>query len=875
MGWLREFMSQAGQRSFGELARQALAHPDWPEDTRAQPRSLETILGRLDRSEDTDWLLERPGVQQVLASLLKVTVAEIRTILVGATGPRPNFNRLRLDDVRVARSFELPHEPLPPTIPERVSLPATWTRCCWTADHGAGFSLVGQWLMARGLAQAQAIDTEERLQQLPKAGPPLYLEVPFEIAAKFRSIWGGTQPLCLAIATPDDPAAVAQALPDFELLHSTPIVECLEQIVDWVLFRLAGRPILKRQGLLDWLRQMPLNWGVLMTLGDTLGFIGACLDGLIEPTASISKEDLLRQWMRERTDSLARERHRDVASLREALPDALVDIAQSALVDDSRPLLIARTIEEWLALVPEQLRRGPDIDWLTTRLVSENLPMRKPDLERAAKALPPGAHRIIVALRELSVLRPIAESRFAIRPHFVARLVHSIARDRIAASAPVFWGEGLLRAAARAELLPALQARAYRHPEALAEDVIEQVDLVNPALVGAFEGSFVVLGLAVLSGIDLGEQTSASLLREQSALLLTDVAELPCPRLRPSQPAGLADLPGTFFLAAWALSEQSRVHPEPLPPALDPWQSAALPPEWPALLDSVVESIRGALVARPLWFAGAIRLLDRIRQSIGANAGPDQRPHVLFLAGALLDAAELGVLEWSQIEELLPCPWQLQFLLASAKLRGIGTEQLIQAVVAAWLESSRPSSGMVLFTQWAADFCRYAPAAVIGGLLADPACELTPASLGELPLSAYEAWIDARHATVLESELPWQLVPLSIAERALQSDPPRRDSVFVIVWQRFPDLAMRQVERSRTVAPTLAARWLHLAPLAQASAIAKYADLCAWRNASEVVTAELGRLMHLAVAARVLDWPLAYDCLNQLQALRHRLEERA
>src|SRR5512138_978746 len=103
MGWLREFMSQSDLRSFGELARAALAHPEWPKDTKAQPRSLEAILGRLDRREDLDWLMDRPGIQQVLGSLLQISVAEIRSIVMDPLPTRPTVTRLRLDDLRAAK----------------------------------------------------------------------------------------------------------------------------------------------------------------------------------------------------------------------------------------------------------------------------------------------------------------------------------------------------------------------------------------------------------------------------------------------------------------------------------------------------------------------------------------------------------------------------------------------------------------------------------------------------------------------------------------------------------------------------------------------------------------------------------------------------
>jgi hypothetical protein len=876
MGWLRQFMAQAGLRSFGEVARQALAHPEWPEDTKAQPRSLEAILGRLDRREDIDWLADRPGVQQILASLLGVSVAEIRTILLETPGLRQTVNRLRFDDLRSARSFDLPQESLPPSIPEQVGLPATWPRCCWVAKPGAGFGLVAQWLVARGLAQTKTVETRDDLLLLPRTGPPLYVEIRPELVAAFANEWEGTQPLCLAVACQTDPVPVHRQLAGFVPLVSTPIAECLDQAIDWALFRIAGRQSPQRQPLREWLRGAPLAWGLLETLGDILGLIGACLDAAVVPTDASTKDKLLRQWMAHRTDDLARERHRDTTTLRGALPELLVEMAQTVLLDDAQSFLAARTIDEWLALVPEQHRRGPDIDWLTVHLVSNNLPMRKPDLERAAQRLPPGAHRIVVALRELLILRPTSPTRFAVRPHFVGRLVQSIAKDRIASSSPHFWGEALLRPAARAELLPILLARATAQPESLADKALEHVDLENPALVGALETSFVLVGLALLGGVDVSEQLASALLQEQAALMLTDATPIPCQRTAPSEPAGLIDLEGTFLLAAWALSEHSSVRGEPLHPALDPWHAASLAADWSALLDSVATSVRAAMAAASPWLSGAIRLLDRIRQSLGAEVGANQQPHEFFLAGALLDAIELGVLEWSGVEDLFSHPSVSELLFTSARIRKITTERLTQAIFAAWSEASCPESGHPLLLRWPPELFVHVPAAAMARLLSNPESRLPPSAFACLTAASWQGWLDARSRLDLdrESELPFEYAPGSIVEQALQSRPPSLPAIRRIVWRRFAELAMRQVERGRTVTPMTAADWLRLAPAEQAPAVADYALRSDWHRASDVVTTELCRLMHRAVAERVSQWQTAYDCLNQVEAERHRFERR-
>ena len=81
MGWLRDLMLDAEIPSFGALARAALAHAQWPNESKAQPRSLAAMFSRFDRGTELDWIADRPSVQQVLAEVLRCPVGDVRAPL--------------------------------------------------------------------------------------------------------------------------------------------------------------------------------------------------------------------------------------------------------------------------------------------------------------------------------------------------------------------------------------------------------------------------------------------------------------------------------------------------------------------------------------------------------------------------------------------------------------------------------------------------------------------------------------------------------------------------------------------------------------------------------------------------------------------------
>ena len=171
MGWLRELMASTSPQveGYGELARRALGHSEWPADTQPQARSLAALFSKLDRGIELEWLAEREAVQRTLALILACPVELIRNAVTpDGSGTRPTA--VRWVDLPYARPLALRDEPLPPGLPAAVLAPATWRRLWWRAPPGSGRSLAGCWLEARGVARySSAVRWTEAAGGLPGA----------------------------------------------------------------------------------------------------------------------------------------------------------------------------------------------------------------------------------------------------------------------------------------------------------------------------------------------------------------------------------------------------------------------------------------------------------------------------------------------------------------------------------------------------------------------------------------------------------------------------------------------------------------------------------------------------------------------------------
>lgn len=875
MGWLRDLMSQAELRSFGDLARKALAHPDWPSDNRAQPRSLEAILGRLDRKLDLDWLADRPGVQQVLAALLNSQVAEIRTVIVGTTPAKGPVYRLRLDSLPMARSFDLQHEALPPTVPERIGLPATWNRLAWIAPSGSGASLAQKWLVSRGLAQGAYVESLEAYRALPIQGPPLFLKVDQDLALRIVEEYAQHQPVCLAVAANGPSKLDAFERHGFEILHSESATENLERLVDWALARCPQGAQARREPLLSWLSAGPQSFNILETLGDVLGCVGLALAEETGSLPPLSKEALLREWLSLRAENLAKERFRDVLALGQLLPEALLELAQVGYLDDGRALLSPRRLEDWLAMVAPQHQRGSDMNWLSAHLGAEYSTLRPRELERLAQRLPPGAHRIIVALRELGLLRPASTNSFSLRPHFFARLLHSLATERTASSQPVFWGEALLKPNTRPPLLLALQKRVAIDPESVADELLEMLDAESAPLVSALESGYVLLGLEVLTSAELSEQAAASLLEEQNALLLGDWSVLPQRRTAPLRSPLIEDSEGAFFLASFALAELCKARHKPVSVLLDPWRQTAPPSGWAQVLDAIATTVRLALEQRPRWLAGALRLLERLRQILGTGpesqiGGHSSPHHELFAAAILLDAVELGVVEVLE-PDLLQADWQLELFFETARVRERSTLAILRAL-SLLLPSAEPATLCRWLRRTPHEFWSVADPESIAPLLRAPGLDEGLIPWSELTAATWSAWSHQRLPAngAAESVVPWRHAPDSVGSNAVLSSTDLSLPVCGIVWERWPELAAGQIERHRTVRPAIAVKWLTLAPPSAIAPLAQAAMAHEWHKADSRVRNAVLQRLHEGIGLRLPGWSVAYDCLHRFETERRR-----
>ncbi|MGC4068139.1 MAG: hypothetical protein QM784_26525 [Polyangiaceae bacterium] len=884
-------MAGSGHRSFGELAREALAHQDWPEDTRAQPRSLEAIFGRLDWKEDLDWLQDRPGVQQVLAEVLRCQVSELRTVLAGSAGSQAVPTRLRFDDLPAARALELQIESPPPTIPDRVTLPGTWQKLAWIGKPGCGFSLVQHWLKARGLAQTLHVEAPEQIRALDpesRQGMPLFVEVD---CALDETLWRAIpqhRPLCLGVKSPGRREVAELESLGFETVESSEPREQLEAVVDWVLARAPHGVQSRRPQLLDWLRRYPGRWELLESLGDLIGWIGAYVESAEQGLQPKSKEDFLRRWLGLRASMLVRERLRDRAELTKTLPNVLIDsravghAGRYGLPARSSP---TRSVARARSSTASSRTRSRLACRTGQRRSATRPTARSGESGEETPAWSPPHHR--GTSRAAATQTDELES-IRITSPFLNRLLVRLAEETTVESLPVFWGEALLKPKPRASLIAALERRIKSDPEGLIQELLEIVESDSAPLVGALEASFVVAGLAVLAGAEVSESTSQSLLEEQQALLLDGLGPLPVRRTIPLAIDCVEDTEGAFYLAAFALAECGRQRHSSLSGLLDPWSQTSPPPGWDRILDAIAETLRRAVTMSPGWLPGALKMLDRLRQSIGSEIGkslgrPSTDPpatevfatestHPIFLPGTLLDAIELSVLSATDFWALVSQRWQLELFLATLSARGLAWENVADSIWNALLSATDHPRFAECLALLPEGLWRASPPTQLARVMLLPISERLEIPWKALPATAWQAWSERRQSLPQESEptAPWREIPSELGESHSRALKLPRDAIRRVIWERWPEVGIDRVEKHRTLHPSTAQAWLDAAPVEVAHALARATSLHGWHRADERVRSALRRRLHEGVAARSPGWLDAYDCLELIEIERRR-----
>jgi hypothetical protein len=702
MGWLRDLMATSDPpvASFGRLAETALAHPRWPADTQPKARSLATLFSKLDREQDLEWLVDRPDVQRVLAELMQRPLGDVQQALP-VRRPQTAGRVVSLTDVRYARELDLTKERLCPGIPLVLYEPSTWDALAWRAPSGAGRSLVGAWLTARGLATHLSVERSLDGVDVPPRGP-LFVEVESADAAIsfddwYEALGAAHRPVCIASA-----AEVPRAHTRFKVLLSPSVSSVLPELVDWVERRLGDEGNFDAERALLFMQRVALPSGAVRSLGDAIGLLGMLDEVRPRTLSGRSLDEIAESFVRARIDDSSRESTGSAWLNRNAFPALLGTVAQLVTESDRSPTA-PRTFDEWLSLVPSEHRHGVDVEWMRTALgpnsgsnsgaqaSSTGFRLRSEDVARAARKLPPGGYQLIKSLEHARLLVRDGE-QLRLRPQWLCTLLHARATDEVLSTSPVVWGETLLRPAHAARTMRALYSRALRGKLEPLYDAVELEAPENPASVAAVDAASTALGLALLAGANVPSDLVNDLLEESERTAVSLPGSVPAPRL-PHPDALGAEEPllhhGAWLLAQLALAERSELAARRR--TFNPW--SAPPGTFRQLLRDVVypslESFLSRLDARDaagsstgddtarLWTLATYALVDRLRRTSGAAA---ELPSALELPSAVCDALERGTDDGEKLSRLFQLPHGLAALGEVARGRGLSISNLSKSV---------------------------------------------------------------------------------------------------------------------------------------------------------------------------------------------------
>ncbi len=690
---------------YGELARQVLLHPEWPPDTQPQPRSLAALFSKLDRGIELEWLADRGAVQRTLALTLSCPLETLRRqVEPNKTGLYPG-GRLRFQDLPFAKPFDFREEPLPPGIPLEVTRPAQWGRSWWRAPSGSGRSLTGQWLAARGLATfVSARSWGDAVQHIPDAGPT-FVELERGDGHEALESVLARDGICVAapfLPRPAGPVAGAAAPPPWRLIESPSPAEVLAPLLVWVQARLPEDGAFDAAAAGAWLTP-PVVDGALPSLGALLGAAGALDARGVREAAGQTLTELATQFVNERLAEASSKGSSEAQWLKRFGFEVIVKLAQGALTGCDDPWIIARSRDEWIALIPTEFQQSVDTDWVRWSLSRSGGQTTVQDLERALFNVPPGAYRIVRALIEAQLLRESGPDRsLLISPEFLKHAALAEAKTQLVAEASAFsWGEALLRPHAAPSILDALYRRLSSDDFGVVDGLLELDIQSDPALVIATEASLVCLGLRVLEGAEVPVEYLVGVWDEQLRALTALPGELPRPRLLSFEAGGgfcaLAD-PAVWGLAALAVSEllgdtQGAAHA-----VLRPWRSRQVSPELVRLLDAIHAVVLRPEISELPWAAEAFSLVGRLyemNEPALEGSGPPLVPHSLagpaHVVRALL-AGEIG----TSLSSLGPHPLEMRALRAECELRRVAWPRMAQALWRAWHAQGCPEQSDAL-----------------------------------------------------------------------------------------------------------------------------------------------------------------------------------
>ncbi len=798
MGWLRDLMEQSdsGCRSYGDLARAALKSTDWPNESRMGERSLASIFSKLDRNQEADWLAERIGVQRVLSKVLGVPLDDVR----GVTGPtraapRGDVRRLRLSALRYARALDLVEEPLCPGIPSEVLTPGGYQRLFWRAPSGAGRSLVGRFLEARGLARViEAANFEAALARLPARGP-----VFLELHAQRGPLPPAPRP-GLCVAGDFEPGNAG-----WETVNSPPVDSYLGELVAWVAERVPTDGRFDAPRTLEWLRRELLGSGVLDGLGAALGLCGLADELGVQSLERKTVRQIAERFCRDRLLAALEPEAMHAAWLRRNGYEALVGIGRRLLADSEQAWDEPRALEAWLELVPVEHQREPDLDWMRLSLSQADSAIRPADIEKAARKIPPGAFRIVRALERAELLRDPAqitgensarESRLVLGPRWFSNALRVDATRALVASSPEDFGEALLRSHAAPSIARELVERLSDRGSAFIDNVLELEGNDSAARAAAVDMTFRAAGIALLSGSDLAADSLEALWDEVLETRLELPGEPPCPRIEYPEPEADPLLTrGIWYLAAFAIGSELGQRTGRRHPLLRPWRAREVSPELYKLCARIARDLPRAERDRA-WVLRAFSLIGKLRAEVGA-LGNVERPEMLERPAVILDEVTHGVLTFATVAGIADEELGLPALRALAKERAMPFAEVASAIWEAWDDAQRPSEGAAFLapdSPVAAWFWPHAPNELLEALLCDVRATNIPYQLFEP--TQWQAFLGALETAPdrADDDRAFEFAPESVVEEAWTRGVESR-ALFAHVWQHTPARATSELER--------------------------------------------------------------------------------
>jgi hypothetical protein len=869
MGWLRDLMDQSdsGCRSYGDLARAALKNNDWPTESRMAERSLASILSKLDRNQEADWLAERAGVQQVLSKVLGVPLDDLRAPGSPAAGaPRGDFRRLRLSSLRYARALDLVDEPLCPGLPPAVLTPAAYRNTFWRAPSGSGRSLVGRFLQARSLAQViEASTFEAALSRLPERGP-VFIELHAQRTLPLPS--PPRSDVCVAgDFEPGNPA--------WQLESSPPLDSYLEELLAWVAARLPSDGRFDPALTLHWLRGEMRDSGILDGLGSALGLCGLADELGVHSLRGKSPHKLAERFCRDRLLATLDPDAAHAPWLKRNGYDVLVGLGRRLLADSDAAWDEPRSLEAWLALVPLEHQRDADLDWMRLSLSRVDSAIRPTDIEKAARKIPPGAFRIVRALERAELLRSMpdaspGEARLALGPRWFSNTLRQGATRALVDGSPSDFGEALLKGHAAPSIARELLARLSDRGSAFIDGVLELEGGDSAGHTAALEMTFRAAGVALLAGAELGSDPLEALWDEALEARLEFSDELPCPRIEYPEPEADALLSrGIWYLAALAISSELGQRAGRRHPVLRPWKARAASPRLCELCRIISRDLPTAEPDR-VWVLRAFSLISRLRAEIGA-LGAVERPEALERPSVILDEVMHGVLIWSTVAGIADGVLGLPALQALAVERELPFSAVAGAIWEAWDDAQRPALGADFLATDAAHaswFWPHIPADLLQALLCDARATGIPyASFVDAHWHAFLAALDTAPARA-DDERAFQLAPDFVLSEALARGIESR-ALFETLWQRAPELAQRQLlgwleSSADDDLPRLGAL-LRAAPAAHFSELSELFSKPGLSNLPRDKLSAVRHFLHDHIRARKAGYVEAYARLSEIE----------